>query len=157
MTNPGHVDPGYEGKLHLTVINMSRSPIPLRISDAILTVIFYKLSADCKAGYAERHEKKTPTDVTANLLSPDFLDVTKRATDITNAAVTKSALYAGVIALTITIVSSLLPYYFDTKREIAVMQESNKYTQEKITELQSKIDALEKNVTRNPENLSRQK
>jgi dCTP deaminase len=29
-TNPGHVDPGYHGPLHLTVINMSRLPFGLK-------------------------------------------------------------------------------------------------------------------------------
>src|ERR1700686_2113802 len=34
-TNPGHVDPGYEGPLHLTVINMGRLPFTLKRGDRI--------------------------------------------------------------------------------------------------------------------------
>lgn len=145
MTNPGHIDPGYRGKLHLTVINMSRSPIVLRCGDTILTVIFYRLTGECKVGYAERREQTSSKSDPSVLLSPDFLDVTKRAQDIADAAVKKSAIYAGLIALLITVASQALPYYFDTKKDIAVMEE-------RIKVLQDKVDILDKTSTGVPAN-----
>ena len=75
MTNPGHVDPGYSGRLHLTVINMSRSDMVLRCKDAILTVIFYKLGGECKAGYDERREKELKISLTQQSRRQHFLRV----------------------------------------------------------------------------------
>jgi dCTP deaminase len=37
MTNPGHIDPGYSGKLQFTVINMGRESYVLRRKDLIVT------------------------------------------------------------------------------------------------------------------------
>jgi deoxycytidine triphosphate deaminase len=55
MTNPGHIDPGYAGPLHLTVINMSHTPFPLSTSDRIIRVVFIKLDKEPKSTYADRH------------------------------------------------------------------------------------------------------
>jgi hypothetical protein len=59
-------------------------------------------------------------------------------------AVAKAALFAGVIALVITVLSQVLPYYFDTKKEIAVTQEDAKNMQNKISSLENKIVELGK-------------
>jgi len=43
-TNPGHIDPGYNGPLHLTVINMGRAPIALKAGERIMRVLFLVLT-----------------------------------------------------------------------------------------------------------------
>lgn len=43
MTNPGHVDPGYEGPMRFTVINMARETYPLRHGDRIVTLLLFRL------------------------------------------------------------------------------------------------------------------
>src|SRR6266700_3695817 len=55
MTNPGHVDPGYVGPMHLTVINMGRDSYDVSIGDAIVTVIFFELEANVTADYSARN------------------------------------------------------------------------------------------------------
>src|ERR1700687_808821 len=44
MTNPGHIDPGYKGPMHFTVINMGRQEFSLRRSGMIVTVLFFEMS-----------------------------------------------------------------------------------------------------------------
>jgi dCTP deaminase len=44
MTNPGHIDPGYSGKLQFTVINMGREDYVLRRKDLIVTLLIFKNS-----------------------------------------------------------------------------------------------------------------
>jgi dCTP deaminase len=146
MTNPGHVDPGYKGKLHLTVINMSRTSITLRRGDPILTVVFYKLDGDCKVGYEERKIGHISTAISASLLSPDFLDITKRAQAIADKAVTRSAVWAGVIAALVTIISVAIPYFFDTRKDIAVLEESSKRLQEDNHSLQETLKSVQLSV-----------
>jgi deoxycytidine triphosphate deaminase len=49
VTNPGHVDPGYEGPMHFTVINMGRQPYVLRVSDPICTLLLFELDSPVAA------------------------------------------------------------------------------------------------------------
>jgi dCTP deaminase len=44
MANPGHLDPGYRGPLHLTVINMARDPYQFRAGDLIVTLLIFKIA-----------------------------------------------------------------------------------------------------------------
>lgn len=77
MTNPGHVDPGYDGAVHVTVINMGREAFPLVPDERILRALVYELD----------HPVDTPklagggsviTDELLSKLSPDFLSVADR-------------------------------------------------------------------------------
>lgn len=115
MTNPGHVDPGYKGPLHITVINMSRTPFPLRTGDRIMRVLFLELAAQPSASYSERHKDEKPVDViTAVLLdrlSVDFVDVEKRARKVANKAVRKAAALATAIPAVIAAAALLANWY----------------------------------------------
>lgn len=85
MTNPGHVDPGYEGFLHFTVVNMGREPFMLRTGNRIVTLLFVKLANAATADYAARRGGKFGAlEISAALqpLSNDFLDVERRSADI---------------------------------------------------------------------------
>lgn len=83
LTNPGHVDPGYNGKLHLTVINMGRHPISLAAGDAIITLLFIRLASAAVNDYASRRGGRTGgspvNQALLSRLSKDFLDVNERA------------------------------------------------------------------------------
>ena len=83
MTNPGHVDPGFWGPLKFTVMNIGKEDITLRKGDPIVTLLFFRLSADVKAGYSERYNLTQamtgPTQDKVNALSFDFLDIDARA------------------------------------------------------------------------------
>jgi dCTP deaminase len=77
MTNPGHVDPGYAGHLHVTVINMGSKPFPLVPNARFLRALVFKLDSAVASPL-----NATASPITKELLarlSPDFLDVTGRA------------------------------------------------------------------------------
>jgi dCTP deaminase len=85
MTNPGHVDPGYDGFLHFTVVNMGREPFTLRKGDRVVTLLFVRLANPAAADYrARRHGRISPLVISAALqpLSQDFLDLERRSADI---------------------------------------------------------------------------
>jgi deoxycytidine triphosphate deaminase len=81
LTNPGHIAPGYQGFLHLTVINLSKDAYALAAPGEILKVLFFQLSTPVKKGHRDRN----PTggsDALAMALSklpPTFLDIEQRA------------------------------------------------------------------------------
>jgi dCTP deaminase len=85
MTNPGHIDPGYNGRLQFTVINMGRQDFILRQRDLIVTLLIFRLQAAASADYSARHPNQAAADikqVDLDRLSPDFVDVKKRASSI---------------------------------------------------------------------------
>jgi dCTP deaminase len=141
MTNPGHVDPGYEGPMHFTVINMAREPYTLRIGDTICTLLFFrfteKVEADWKARVPQANRNRA---VDVDRLAKDFVNVTGRARRIAKDAVAKAAFYSGIIALAVTLLSQTLPYWLggveETKRNNAVMAKQ-------IEELERRISVLE--------------
>lgn len=107
MTNPGHVDPGYKGTLQFTVINMGRGDYVLRSKDRIVTMLIFKLNAAVATDYGARNSSPTPTNLPAptisqakiDLLSPDFVDVRKRATDIARQTLGYATIVGTVLAV----------------------------------------------------------
>jgi dCTP deaminase len=87
MTNPGHVDPGYNGVMRFTVINMASKPIELKQGDRIVRLLLFKLAKSVHAGYKTRNPKPTrePSEEEINRLSEDFVNVDKRAKKIAKA------------------------------------------------------------------------
>lgn len=147
MTNPGHVDPGYEGPMHFTVINMAREPYTLRIGDTICTLLLFRLAEKVEADWKARvpaENRNRAVDV--NRLAKDFVNVTGRARSIAKEAVSKAAFYSGIIALAVTLLSQTLPYWLggveETKRNNAVMAKQ-------IEELERRISVLESHVPAN--------
>jgi dCTP deaminase len=78
MTNPGYIDPGYVGHLHVTVINMGRQTYVLRRGDSILRCLFFHLDSTATIVYPTR-----ASPITSELLerlSADFMNIRDRAT-----------------------------------------------------------------------------
>ena len=88
MTNPGHVDPGYEGVMRFTVINMAREVYSLRSGDRIVTLLLFKLETAVDADWKKRNpggEEKGPSPISQaniNRLSKDFVEMENRAKKI---------------------------------------------------------------------------
>jgi len=157
MTNPGHVDPGYEGPLHFTVINMGRHAYRLRIDEPICTLLFFELDSEVHADYLLRHglSRGTPSpndrptglrEGEVNRLTKDFVDVEKRAKRISKDTVIKAGFAGGVLAVLVSAVtaaaSQFVPYYLgnteELKRNLAVEAKEVEYLKERVTELEKK-------------------
>jgi dCTP deaminase len=141
MTNPGHVDPGYVGKMHLTVINMSRDSIELRVDDPIVTVLFLELDGDVTADYRKRNPEAA-ADPDVNRLSRDFLNFSNRAKGIAKGEVKRATLVAGLLAAVVALGAQFVPYYLggieEAKRNEAVLEERVKVLQDKVKALEDK-------------------
>jgi hypothetical protein len=158
MTNPGHVDPGYAGPMHFTVINMGRLPYTLRIGDRICTLLLFELDSDVQADW--RHRSGLPASATSstghpaglgekevNRLAKDFVDVEKRAKEIAKDTVRRAkwgaALYAGVFSVGIAVVSQFVPYYLggieESKKNYAVASKEVEFLKERVVALEQKM------------------
>lgn len=116
MTNPGHVDPGFGGRLRFTLINMSRQAYILRAGDAVVTLLLIELSGvtQRRLGHTSVTNEAPPYTIQDNLdrLAPDFVDVERRATLIAEHAVQQAELTIKRrqvwVPIAVALISSLL-------------------------------------------------
>jgi len=112
MTNPGHIDPGYDGVLRFTVINMSKGPYPLERGKEIVTLLLFAMEDPVHSDWRQRNPSGSslPNQEKINKLSKDFLDVERRAKRIARAQGVKWSLgitaAVGLIAGIFQLVSS---------------------------------------------------
>ncbi|MFM0559863.1 dCTP deaminase domain-containing protein [Paraburkholderia sediminicola] len=75
-TNPGLVDPGYKGKLHLTLINMGKNPFEISKGKRIIRIVIFELNSA-----AHSPVTGNGSAISAELLdrlSHDFLSIDQR-------------------------------------------------------------------------------
>lgn len=102
MTNPGHIDPGFSGPLQFTVINMGREDYILQTRALIVTLLIFKLGTPVNADYAARRSGHIVTTIgqpNIDILSPDFVDVQNRATQIARKTLGYATVGASVLAV----------------------------------------------------------
>ncbi|MEL0438456.1 dCTP deaminase [Phycobacter sp. K97] len=160
MTNPGHIDPGYEGKLTFTVINLGRETIYLDRSDIIVTLLLFRLEGEgAKHGYADRRAdqpKKTEEgrrksrSRLLNTLAPDFGDFTQRMEIAAEKAVNRTLareemkkywVSAAAVAVA-AIVSAGIGFFKDT-RTMDKLYTFNASNQVSVGELGDRLSRLE--------------
>jgi deoxycytidine triphosphate deaminase len=163
MTNPGHVDPGYSGHLHFTVINMGRQDYVLRRDDAIVTLLLIELSDAAHRNWLQRRAGTTSASSTQeNLrrLAPDFVDVEQRATAIAEKAVQSAELrvklwqvWAPVVGtLVAAAVGLFLTWVEPARKELQKMQTEVAELKSKVAveELKTRLDQVERLLNEAP-------
>lgn len=160
MTNPGHVDPGYKGKLTFTVINLGREHIYLDRNDVIVTLLLFRFDdAGAEHGYANRRkdqpeitekQRRKSRSKLLNTLAPDFGDFTQRMNVAAEKAVNRtlareemkkywvSALAVAVAA----IVSAGIGFFKDT-RTMDKLSTYNADNRASVQELEGRLSELE--------------
>lgn len=138
-TNPGHVDPGYCGKLSFTVINMGKEPYPLKRGGKIVSLMLFRLPAPASSPYGERHGVGPHGAVRAERLaklSHDFLDVDDRARKAAEGAELRTRLWGLAVPLLVAVVS-VVGLYFTT---ISANREDVSELKQQVKVLESKLD-----------------
>lgn len=105
-TNPGVIDPGFTGPLHLTVINMGKADFPLKVGDRILRVLLFKDASI--VGSAKSESSDPVTKEILERLSHDFLNVEQRATQVADKVVGKAELNIKRASIAVPIIASIL-------------------------------------------------
>lgn len=134
-TNPGHIDPGYKGKLHLTVINMGREAISLKTGMRIVRVLFYSMNEAARHPYISSPYSPITADLLESL-SHDFMNVENRAKSVAQGAVLKSTICAALGA-------PLLAAALSAGVTYIVSKVSDDGTQEKLTAVETRMSNLE--------------
>lgn len=161
MTNPGHVDPGYEGPMHFTIINMGKENYVLRKGDDIVTMLLFDLSDAAEKDWLERRDGKRASSLsqeTLNKLCSDFMDVSSRAEEKAKEQVKKAELRVklfGVIATIIVVVIGVFSNWIvptwkkplnKVQTDIAVLEERLDISniKDRIKEIEQRQDKFEK-------------
>jgi deoxycytidine triphosphate deaminase len=85
MLNPGPIDPGYEGRLWFSLINVGKMPIEFFRGMRIATLLFWKTSAPVKSNFKKRYGQSAGTGIPDRMiieLSGDTLMVGDRAKEV---------------------------------------------------------------------------
>jgi len=154
MTNPGHVDPGYVGPMHFTVINMGSQEYPLRRNAPIVTLLVFELSDNSHRDWRARGNEAAPIrQESIDALSRDFLDVTRRATEITEKGVKDATFrttwiggaFTAVVALVGFASASFMPAWrYDLEKQMAGIKEWSNVvkTEARVASLESDLAAI---------------
>jgi deoxycytidine triphosphate deaminase len=161
MTNPGHIDPGYEGHLHLTAINMGREPFEVRKGDVIVTVVVVELAAPPKADFVARYGSSSPSHITQiqlDRLSPDFANVQERAKDVADKAVQtadlsikKAQQRAALVGTIVTALLAVFTLYWNSQSKVDLLNQNEANLEKRIDEklaTNKRIADLERQVER---------
>jgi len=149
MTNPGHVDPGYEGVMRFTVINMGKEPYPLNRGDRIVRLLLFKLEAAAHAGWRTRHPEgsRQPNEEEISRLSEDFVDVERRAKEIAKQEGTKWSVgitaAAGLVLGILQLFSSGHLFSRDDVTELKKRQEIVEYDLKSRVDVERKLQDFE--------------
>jgi deoxycytidine triphosphate deaminase len=149
MTNPGHVDPGYEGVMRFTVINMAKETYHLRSGDRIVRLLLFRLNKTAHSDWRQRHPEGShlPTQAEINVLSEDFVDVERRAERIARKHGSKvSALIAGgltIVTLFLGLVSSGHLFHNADIEDLKKKQEMVDYDLKNRVEIERKLQDFE--------------
>ncbi len=152
MTNPGHVDPGYSGRMKFTVINMGRQPYRLKSGEIIVTLLIFRLNPPAIKSYTERNPGIN-TDVThthLTKLAADFLDVERRAEDVAKKS-ERSARWVGIgVPVAVALIALGASIYSTYYSAVTRMNEFDK----KLVEIKA---ALDKDISNLDHKLDRQR
>ena len=108
MTNPGHVDPGYEGVMRFTVINMAKEPYSLQRGGKIVTLLLFRMNDAGHRNWRQRNPTgpHPPSHADISRLSRDFVNLDERAKNIAN----KYGLrWSAGLTLAVTLIVGLVP------------------------------------------------
>ena len=148
MTNPGLVDPGYCGPLHVTVINMGREVYSLKRGDRLLRGIVFKLENSVAAPYATPN-KSPVTEELLQKLSPDFLSVSSRAASAAkreiDAATNKGLFLQFALPVVATALAAVITYFATNSNLRNDFEQRIKSLE--VTKASERLQKLETSVT----------
>ncbi len=154
----GHVDPGFSGPLRMTIINMGRNRYEVKSGDVIVTVLLFRLDTPVDVGLRDRTGGPPPYEEGRDTkhLSPDFLDIERRASCIavetTKAVLRGSGWIRAFVTLFLPIIvgilAALITYYISVESRLSGLEvESKMFTEHRefdgrISQLESQVNDL---------------
>lgn len=109
ITNSGHIDPGYSGKLRYAIINMGNAQFALKKGDFLVKVLFFSLDQASDPSWSDLHGVIPPPSRTAlHALGRDFAAVEDRITKVAQDSVNAQFLKLGFATVAISTLLSIM-------------------------------------------------
>lgn len=143
----GHIDPGFSGKLRMTLINMGRDPYLMKKGDTVATILLFKLQKSCAYGLRQRQGLQPYTGGLEDIrhLAPDFLNISRTVKELAKAETERALGTSGwryaflvlFLPIVVALVLAFAGYYFQVGREL---ESFRVYTEAKISSLEKGED-----------------
>jgi deoxycytidine triphosphate deaminase len=132
-TNPGHVDPDYNGHLHLTVVNMGKEAFHLNKGETFMRLMLFKLDQSVAKPLGTLASPLT--EELLGRLSHNFLDIDDRALKVAKTEELKLRswqVWATIVTAILTGTIALGYQYLSSQRELSAQ----------IARIEGRISAL---------------
>ena len=138
VINTGHVDPGYHGPLHFTVVNMGKDRKILSVNDAIASLMICELDNPVANPLSSSGGDGVPGAVAH--LAPDFMHLTKRISAQVSKAEWMHNAKVGFLAALVTVGATWLLNNGDAHTKIT---DSIKKNATEVVNMKEKIGSIE--------------
>jgi dCTP deaminase len=158
MTNPGHIDPGFKGKLNFTLINMGRESFSVKTGMVVATLLVIKLANPPTKDFSQRHPSFQQADPTVRelyRLGRDFLDLEQRARRVAGTVVRRNGIGLTLLTATLTGVLAFGAAWFQSNGEIAALKvkisalENQAKIESRLQDIETKLGNLSSNASTN--------
>lgn len=152
LTNPGHIDPGYEGRLWFIVVNISRETISLSPERRIATLLLFSLDGAPKADWQSRYgptKYDLPPDAVVEAVAGDCLMVGPRAARVAKKYLAFASVLAAAVTATILFLNSQVGPASDLKASVAVVKRDVEVLSSQVgpvSELKTAMAVLKRDV-----------
>jgi deoxycytidine triphosphate deaminase len=145
MTNPGHVDPGYNGVMRFTVINMAKEAYHLAKGDRIVRLLLFKMNSDADSDWKKRNPEGShpPTQAEINLLSKDFVNVERRAKRIAKEQGVKAGLIITSVLGLVGLLMQAHLFYRQDVEDLKKRQEMLDYDLKNRVDIERKLQEFD--------------
>lgn len=144
ITNTGHVDPGYKGKLRFAVINMGNDLFTIRTGDYLVKIIFFKLGRPCDPDWGHMHSPLSePTEKDLRPLGREFAAFAERSREIAKKIVDERFFSVGYFTLFGSTAASIVVAFFSVFIAYFALIESQ--IDRRIGYLEQRIENLTEN------------
>src|SRR5262249_39983131 len=90
IANFGHVDPGYEGNMRFTIINMGKGDYTFSRGDEIITLLFFEIQPAASSWRVRYPGARPILQSEVDVLAKDFMDIDNRVKKVTEKAIGNS-------------------------------------------------------------------